>query len=87
MDSIIKYGEIIVTVAKGYRPSAVDDEGKEWSIDRGSYFKNSGVLKVRRYIVQGGRYNSEILQDWRSEPRMGKIHGVVRLLEKLPKKK
>jgi hypothetical protein len=79
--SIIIYGEIKITVNGDYSPKAIDEEGKKWSIHRSSFMKNSGICKVRRYVRAGMKFDAEIIEDWRKEPR-GEFQGVIRFKEK-----
>jgi hypothetical protein len=79
--SIIIYGEIKIKVSTNYRPHAIDEEGKIWTIHRSSFMKNDGHSKVRRYVRAGMEFDAEIIEDWRKEPR-GEFQGVIRFKEK-----
>ena len=74
------YAVLNVTIDDVYRCSRVTaEDGRKYSLHRTSYHKNSGHVRVPRYIRPGMKFRDvELIDDWRDEPR-GEIHGIVRI--------
>jgi hypothetical protein len=73
------YGLINITIDGSYRPNAIADDGRKYSLHRTSLWKDAGPVRVRRYIREGMKFQeAELIEDWREDPR-GDYYGVVRI--------